>query len=76
VTLQAKKNKNKAIWAVFTVFLKTVYLFNLHIIVSLVHIKKQFLISLLWYIHANDYEQFSAVPYIINCLSRWSKCII
>jgi hypothetical protein len=33
--------------------------------------KKQFLISLLQmllYIHANDYVQFSALSYIINCL--------
>ena len=41
--------------------------------------KKQFLISLnklqmLWFIHINDYVQFSPLSYIIICLC-WSKCI-
>jgi len=43
--------------------------------------KKQFLISLnklqmLWYIHANDYIQFSAVSYIINCLCHVDQNVL
>lgn len=53
-------------------FLSLWYISQTRIIVPLAHIKKQFLISLnkfqmLWYIHANDYVQFSAITYTINC---------
>jgi hypothetical protein len=44
-----------------------------HHCVTCAHQKKHFLISsnklqMLWYIHANDHLQFSALSYIINCL--------
>ena len=54
------------------------------IFTSLCHLctsKKQFLISLnklqmLWYIHANDYVQFSALSYIINCLCHVDQNVL
>ena len=43
--------------------------------------KKQFLIYLntlrmLWYIHAHDYVQFSALSYIINCLCHVDQNVL
>ena len=43
--------------------------------------KKQFFVSLnklqmLWYIHANDYVQFSAVSNIINCLCHVDQNVL
>jgi hypothetical protein len=54
------------------------------IFTSLCHLctsKKHFLIYLnklqmLWYIHANDYVQLSALSYIINCLCHVSPNVL
>ncbi len=60
--------------------LNSQYLFSLHIIVALVHIKKA--ISHLFeqvanaLVHPNDYVQLSAVSYIINCLCHVDQNVL